>query len=239
MTNKLILVTLFLLLLMSCKTKQSEVDQKSDNFYSKEKYETEVSTPKTNETPWSNFKPLEKEGWKELDESLGFIVDIRYATEDNFTKKKIYDCGRCFLRESAADALIKLNEELAKKRDYKIKLFDCYRPSPYQQRLWDVVPDPKYVMPPHKGSMHSRGLAVDLTLVDAKGNELDMGTPFDFFGPEAHTDKIFPDAQVQYHRNLLQTLMKKHGFEGIRTEWWHFSLREKNAELADWLWPCE
>lgn len=239
MINKFILLSLSLLLLMSCKAKLSDIDQKSDKDLQNGKYETEVSPPKADETLRNNFKAFKKEGWKELDESLGFIVDIKYASEDNFTKKKIYDCGRCFLRESAADALIKINEALAKIGDYKIKLFDCYRPSPYQQRLWDVVPDPKYVMPPNKGSMHSRGLAVDLTLTDAKGDELDMGTPFDFFGPEAHTDRLFPDAQVQHHRNLLQSLMKNYGFEGIRTEWWHFSLREKNAELAGWLWPCE
>jgi D-alanyl-D-alanine dipeptidase len=96
-------------------------------------------------------------------------------------KKQIYDCARCYMRPEAAEQLRLIRDELKEKYGYGIRIFDCYRPGPYQQRLWDIVPDPNYVTPPNKGSMHSRGLAIDLTLTDKSGRDLDMGTPFDFF----------------------------------------------------------
>jgi zinc D-Ala-D-Ala dipeptidase len=166
------------------------------------------------------------------------ILDIRYATTDNFTKAKIYDCPACLLRPEAARALVKAHENLQKK-GFGLKMFDCYRPRPYQQRLWDKVPNPNYVTPPAKGSMHSRGAAVDLTLVDADGKELDMGTPFDFFGPEAHTDYTKHSKKVLENRKLLREALSAQGFKGIRTEWWHFSFQQKKYALSDYVWACE
>jgi D-alanyl-D-alanine dipeptidase len=164
-------------------------------------------------------------------------LDIRYATTNNFTKSKIYDCPRCLLRPEAADAIVKANKAL-KAKGYALKMFDCYRPRPYQQRLWDKVPNPDYVTPPAKGSMHSRGAAVDLTIVDAQGRELEMGTPYDFFGVEAHTDYTKLPARVLENRALLRTTLEAVGFKGIRTEWWHFSYQKRNYALSDYLWPC-
>lgn len=177
--------------------------------------------------------------WTELTKGEGFVLDIRYATTNNFTKKRIYDCGKCYLRPEAAEKLKVINEELKEKFGYGIKIFDCYRPRPYQQRLWDIVPNPDYVTPPHKGSMHSRGLAIDLTLVDKDGKELDMGTPFDFFGKEAHQG--YPDLSdaVKRHRWILKSTMQKHGFGSIRTEWWHYSYNGKTYQLDEWVWKCD
>lgn len=165
-------------------------------------------------------------------------LDIRYATADNFTKAKIYDCPMCLLRPEAAEAVAKAHNML-KKKGLGLKMFDCYRPRPYQQRLWDKVPNPNYVTPPAKGSMHSRGAAVDLTIVDAKGNELDMGTPYDFFGREAHTDNLDLPKKVLENRRLLRETLAAVGFKGIRTEWWHFSFQGKNWPLSDYVWPCD
>jgi D-alanyl-D-alanine dipeptidase len=173
---------------------------------------------------------------KTLDPSIR--LDIKYATTDNFTKSKIYDCPRCLLRPEAAEAIVKAHKAL-KAKGLGLKMFDCYRPRPYQQRLWDKVPDPNYVTPPAKGSMHSRGAAVDLTLVDLKGNELDMGTPYDFFGREAHTDNLNLPKKVLENRKLLRETLLKVGFKGIRTEWWHFSFQGKNWPLSDYVWPCD
>ncbi|MCA0238604.1 MAG: D-alanyl-D-alanine dipeptidase [Bacteroidetes bacterium] len=167
----------------------------------------------------------------------GIRLDIRYATANNFTKSKIYDCPRCLLRPEAAEALVKANKAL-KAKGYALKMFDCYRPRPYQQRLWDKVPDPDYVTPPTKGSMHSRGAAVDLTIVDMQGRELEMGTPYDFFGKEAHTDYKGLSARVQANRDLLRTTLEAVGFKGIRTEWWHFSYQKRSYPLSDYVWPC-
>jgi len=119
-------------------------------------------------------------------------------------------------------------------------MFDCYRPAPYQQRLWDKVPNPSYVTPPSKGSMHSRGAAVDLTLVQLNtGKELDMGTPYDFFGREAHIDFTnLPEATFK-NRTKLRQALEEGGFKGIRTEWWHFSYKGKSWPLSNWVWPCD
>jgi D-alanyl-D-alanine dipeptidase len=168
----------------------------------------------------------------------GILLDIRYATADNFTKAKIYDCPACLLRPEVARAIVKANKSL-KKRGLRLKMFDCYRPRPYQQRLWDKAPDPNYVTPPAKGSMHSRGVAVDLTIVDARGIALDMGTPYDFFGPEAHTDYTNLPQKVLDNRRLLRETLEAVGFKGIRTEWWHFSWQKKVYPLSDYVWPCQ
>lgn len=166
-------------------------------------------------------------------------LDIRYATPDNFTKAQIYDCGRCFLRHEVAVTIARIQEKLAKE-GLGLKIYDCYRPAPYQQRLWDKVPNPSYVTPPSKGSMHSRGAAVDLTLVQLNtGKELDMGTPYDFFGREAHVDYTNLAQTVLNNRAKLRRLMEAEGFKGIRTEWWHFSYRSNSWPLSNWVWPCE
>ena len=179
------------------------------------------------------------EGWSELTEEEGFILDIKYATTDNFTKKQIYDCGRCWLRPEAAEKVKKIRKELNEKYGYGIRLFDCFRPRPYQQRLWDAVPDPDYVTPPNKGSMHSRGLAVDLTITDAKGRDLDMGTAYDYFGKEAHQDFTGHSKEVNKNRAMLKGIMEKYGFKAIRTEWWHYSDSTTSYPLDNWVWSCK
>lgn len=167
----------------------------------------------------------------------GIKMDIRYATANNFTKSVIYDCPKCLLRPEVADAIVKANQKL-KSMGMALKVFDCYRPRPYQQRLWDKVPNPDYVTPPAKGSMHSRGAAVDLTIVDASGKELNMGTEYDFFGRAAHTDNLNLPAEVLKNRTLLRETLESVGFKGIRTEWWHFSYTKKQYPLSDYVWPC-
>ena len=176
--------------------------------------------------------------WRELTADMGFVIDIRYATVDNFVKEVIYPCGRCFLKKQAADPLIALNEELRTK-GYAIKLFDCYRPAPAQQKLWDKVPDRNYVAPPWEGSMHTRGVAVDLTLTKKGGAELDMGTGYDFFGPEAHQGYAGLDPEAKANRALLKSSMEKAGFNAIRTEWWHYSIGDGKGRLYDWQWKCD
>lgn len=177
--------------------------------------------------------------WKEITDNDGVILDLRYATENNFTKNQIYDCGRCFLRPALADKILTLQYDISKRYGFKLKLFDCYRPKPAQQKLWDIVPDEKYVTNPAKGSMHNRGLAVDITLVDKNGKELDMGTEYDFFGRKAHTDFYKLPSEVLKNRKMLNMMMEIHGLKGIQSEWWHYSLKTERAPLDDWEWPCK
>jgi zinc D-Ala-D-Ala dipeptidase len=188
--------------------------------------------------------------WSEivrLDSSVQ--IDIRYATDSNFVKQKMYDCGRCFLRPDAAAAIAKAHQLLKKQGFGGLKMFDCYRPRPFQQRLWDKVPDDRFVTPPAKGSQHSRGAAVDLTIVDKNGQELDMGTPYDFFGKEGFPDykpvkkeeqEHWAKYKVRENRDLLRATMDSVGFKPIRTEWWHFDWKNKGAGavLSDWVWKC-
>ncbi len=194
-----------------------------------------LSTFSTGKTQTLSTPPA---GWKEIHEAPNIRLDIRYAGTNNFTGQQIYGCGRCFLREAAAEALIEAARHLADK-GYGLILFDCYRPRPAQWRLWEIVPDPRYVADPRKGSMHNRGLAVDLTLFDlSTGQPLDMGTPYDFFGPEAHADYSALPQHVLTNRKTLRDAMHAAGFEGIATEWWHFSLRKHASPLAAWEWAC-
>jgi D-alanyl-D-alanine dipeptidase len=105
-----------------------------------------------------------------------FVLDMRYATDSNFLKARVYDCDQCLLRAVVAKALVKVQQSLSEK-GYRIKLYDCYRPLDIQKRMWKIMPDDRYVGNPYgNGSVHNKGAAVDLTLVDAQRHELDMGT---------------------------------------------------------------
>ena len=197
---------------------------------------------KKNEAPQPKPQPIvfdyDTSQWVELnflDSTI--ILDLKYATTDNFVKEQLYECGRCFLRHEAAKQLVKVNKVL-KDHGYRLKLFDCYRPLPIQQKLWDKFQNASYVTPPSKGSMHNRGLAVDLTIVDKSGNELDMGTPFDFFGKKAHHTYTELSDSVFNNRLLLKRTMESVGFKPIRTEWWHYSYTKKMHELSEMVWNC-
>lgn len=164
-------------------------------------------------------------------------LDIRYAGPDNFIGQAIYDCPRCLLRGEPAGALSQAATALAE-QGYGIILYDCYRPAPCQERLWEANPDPRYVMPPWKGSNHSRGAAVDMTLYRlADGSQVDMGTAFDHFGREAHWSYKGLADSVRDNRLLLRTAMEEAGFRTISSEWWHYDYHRKFA-LADFMWAC-
>ncbi len=172
-----------------------------------------------------------------LDASI--LLDLRYATANNFMQQQVYDCGRCFYRPAVAKALAAVQADLRPK-GLGLKMYDCYRPAPYQQRLWDIMPDARYVARPEKGSVHGRGAAADLTLVVLEsGEELDMGTTYDFFGEAAYTTTTHLAAEVLANRRLFQEAMLARGFSTIRTEWWHFNFSGPRYELSDWVWPCQ
>lgn len=178
-------------------------------------------------------------GWVNIGKAYpGILIDLKYATTDNFVEEKMYECGQCYLRREAALAIGKIYEELQQEA-LSLKMFDCYRPRPIQWKLWEKVPDPRYVADPRKGSMHNRGAAVDLTLVDAEGNELEMGTGFDYFGPKAYHTYTQHSKTIQQNRTKLKSIMEKYGFGAIRTEWWHYSYRRQSYPIADWVWSCE
>ena len=172
------------------------------------------------------------------DLSPDFVYELKYATPDNFLKQAVYDCGECYLRKSTAEALVKANEAF-KQLGYRIKLFDCYRPLSVQKKMWKILPGTHYVANPAKGSKHNRGAAVDLTLVDAKGKELNMGTPFDFFGKEAHHTYTQHSKEVLENRKLLKETLAKYNFKPIYSEWWHYEYRpEMQSKVENFEWQC-
>ena len=173
------------------------------------------------------------------DYSDDFVYDLRYATENNFLKAKVYDCAECYTRVKTARALLLANKEFMDK-GFKIKFFDCYRPNDVQYKMWAIVPNPQYVANPVKGSIHNKGGAVDITLTTLDGEELDMGTDFDFFGKRAYHDNLDLPKNILDNRLLLKETMEKHGFWSIRTEWWHYNLgTASNDKVANFKWDCD
>ena len=153
----------------------------------------------------------------------GVALDIRYATPDNMTGRPIYAQARCFLRPEAAAAL-KRAAALARHAGFRLVVFDGYRPPQAQRVLWKACPDPNYVIPPEVGSMHTRGVAVDLTLAREDGAPLDMGTDFDDMRPIAWPASREVPPEALRNRMMLAGIMHAAGFVGISTEWWHFQL---------------
>ncbi|MES9996812.1 M15 family metallopeptidase [Desulfovibrio aminophilus] len=161
-----------------------------------------------------------------LDHSL--VLDMRYATTNNFSGQAVYPSARCFLRADVAKRLLAAQAELHR-QGLGLKLFDCYRPFHVQERFWAIVPDERYVARPEKeggvivqGSKHNRGAAVDVGLVDAKGRELPMPSGFDDFTEKAHRDYQGASAEALKNRATLEQAMNAQGFEPLPSEWWHF-----------------
>lgn len=164
---------------------------------------------------------------------------MKYATSDNFLNEKVYDCPECYLRLKTVKSLIKANNDFIE-RGYRIKIFDCYRPLDIQKRMWKIVSNPEYVADPSKGSIHNRGGAVDITLVDLNGNELDMGTSFDFFGIEASHDFQNLSDKIKNNRKLLKDVMLNNDFKSFDSEWWHYNLKDSNLDkLSNFKWKCD
>lgn len=215
-TIKNSVLILFLIAFVSCKSQTTVV-----------KSAKEITTV-VDDTTFVNLK----------DYSSDFVYDMKYATEDNFLKAKVYDCAECFLRLKTVRALILANQKFIKK-GYRIKLFDCYRPLDIQKKMWQIVPNSEYVANPAKGSIHNRGGAVDITLVDSNGKELDMGTKFDFFGPEASHYYAAVSEEVKENRQLLKRIMLKKNFNSFDSEWWHYNLRSALTDkVANEKWKC-
>ncbi|HJV34735.1 M15 family metallopeptidase [Geomonas sp.] len=149
------------------------------------------------------------------------VVDLRYATADNFTGKVVYGCNRCFLAATTAKKLAAAQAEL-QKLGLGLKVWDCYRPLSVQRTFWALVPDERYVADPRKGSRHNRGASVDVTLVAADGKELPMPTAFDDFTTRASQDFRDLPAQLLENRAILVRAMKSTGFHPLATEWWHY-----------------
>ncbi len=159
-----------------------------------------------------------------LDHIPDAVVDLRYASPDNFMKKQVYPASaRCLLLQRSADMLAKAAATL-RAQGFRLRLYDCYRPQSVQWELWKVMPVPGYVADPRKGSNHSRGGAIDLGLVTLDGGDVEMPTPYDDFTKAAHHGYDGGTPQSRAHRELLRSAMEAQGFTKNRMEWWHYDL---------------
>lgn len=164
----------------------------------------------------------------------GIVLDIRYATTNNFTGEKIYNLARAYARKPVAEGLRKIQEDL-KKQGLGIKIFDGYRPYKATVKFYEVYRDTTYVASPYRGSRHNRGCALDLTVINLKtGEELKMPTGYDSFEKAAWPSTPVADPEARKNRTLLINAMQKHGFKVNSSEWWHFDfIGWKNYEVLD------
>lgn len=173
-------------------------------------------------------------------DSLGYIniaeqdknifVSLMYARDDNFMGKVLYDDLReAYLHPDAISPLLKAQQLLQQAHpDYHLMIFDAARPMYIQQQMWDVVKGTRqqnYVSnPAHGGGLHNYGLAVDVSIANAQGDTIPMGTIVDHLGREAHTDFTAISAEALQNRRLLIRVMREAGFRSLPSEWWHFNL---------------
>lgn len=148
-------------------------------------------------------------------------VELKYATADNFTGHMVYNFQRCLLRKEVALKLREVQNDL-ETLGFSLKIWDGFRPMAAQWKFWELVPDERYVSNPRKGGRHTRGTAVDVTLVTKEGRELLMPSDFDDFSERAHRNYTGASQEAIQNRELLQQVMESHGFIGLPTEWWHF-----------------
>ena len=172
---------------------------------------------------------------KTIDTSI--VVDLKYSTNNNFLGLDMYgDFNKCYLQPDVAEKL-KCSQEILKSRFpfYNLIIFDAVRARSIQRKMWDTIDVPyyersKYVSNPNNGSLHNFGAAVDVSIIDAHGIELDMGTPYDYFGELAYPreeERMIEEGKLTHiqllNRKLLREVMESGGFMGITTEWWHFN----------------
>lgn len=157
------------------------------------------------------------------------VCDVKYATTDNFTGQVLYPSAECYLLEHVAHALADVQTEL-NSYGYGLKVWDAYRPLSVQRIMFETVqgtPQEMYVANPKMGGKHTRGTAVDVTLIFLKsGKEVPMPTPFDDFTERAWRTSTDCPYRTQVNRRFLENFMHKHGFVGLPHEWWHFDYQD-------------
>jgi D-alanyl-D-alanine dipeptidase len=149
------------------------------------------------------------------------VLDLRYATENNFLKKKVYPAARCLLLPDVAGRLARAQARL-REQGLRLKAWDCYRPRSVQWEMWKIFPKEGYVANPRKGSNHNRGAAVDVTVVALDGSSVPVPTEFDTFSERAHAGFTGLDEPTRRNRDALRAAMETEGFRVNPMEWWHF-----------------
>ncbi|MEN8122308.1 MAG: M15 family metallopeptidase [Bacteroidota bacterium] len=211
------------LLVVSCGVQQKTANKYDLYVVSNIKSYNKLAT----ENPDKEFVDIEKH-------IPGINLDIRYATKNNFTGQQIYESPKAYIRKPVADALLIIQDELNNK-GLAIKIYDAYRPYSATVKFYEVYPDKNFVASPKTGSVHNRGCAVDLSLINIKtGKELEMPTLFDDFTEKASHSYMDLPAKAIENRKLLKDIMTKYGFIIYEAEWWHYSYKDwKEFEIMD------
>jgi len=152
-----------------------------------------------------------------------FLIDMRYSTKNNFACKKVYSMSLCILQKNTLKKLIKANEKFLK-MGLRIKIWDAYRPLSTQKFFFDLIQNEDFVANPYKGqgSVHSSGFAVDITLVDMNGEEIEMPTDFDDFTNKASRNSTEMTKKASKNLSILTEILTENGFDTIESEWWHY-----------------
>lgn len=177
--------------------------------------------------------------WTKIDFKKQHLVNkMVYADTANFMHQKVYPCAVCLLRPEVANALVKASS-IAQQQKLQLVIYDCYRPKSLQQKMYDIVKNPKYVALPSKGSNHNKGCAIDVGLADSSGKELDLGTTFDDFTEKAQYSSDLISDIAKNNRKILREIMQKAGFKPYNNEWWHFNFINCNYAVSDDTWLCQ
>lgn len=212
------------LLLCACGTPQTEAPSSDEA----EPVQEEILPPETAEPEQQPEQqpeavPEDADFVRVADYLPGVEVDLKYATEDNFTGTVIYDFSDAYLRYGTVKKLQSVMDELSAD-GYSLKIWDAFRPTQAQFKLWEICPDPVYVSNPNKGfSSHSRGNTLDVMLIRTDGSEVEMPTGFDDFSTLADRDYSDVPEAAAGNACYLETVMAEHGFKPYQGEWWHFS----------------
>lgn len=156
---------------------------------------------------------------QEIDPTI--LVELKYATSDNFTGRPLYRSSRCYLQKDVALRLAKVQKYL-RLQGLGLKIWDGYRPLSVQRELWKAASDKRFIADPRYGSNHNRGAAVDCTLVNLKGEELPMPSRFDSFNRNAHRWLLSMEQEAHQNSIILEAAMRRAGFVPLAFEWWHF-----------------
>lgn len=167
-----------------------------------------------------------------LDFDSDFVVELKYSTPHNFTGQKIYDSNECYINKNTASLLIAA-KNIFKSAGYSVKVWDAYRPISAQEKFYEILPDPNFVaIPPRLNqnkslrANHLNGLCVDITLIDAQGEELEMPSMFDDFSERASLSCADISDSARKNASYMKSVMESVGFEAYDSEWWHFYDRQ-------------
>lgn len=227
--KRTLLVSTAFLFLLACRNQnESKTSAKSS--------QQEKITQKANYFPILSDLEIEKNAEKACEYSglvrihdidPTFILDLKYATTDNFTETKLYPYSLALLQKSTCVKLAKVNQKFRREFGYTIKIWDPYRPFHVQKLLYERASNKLYVADPNKGSGHNRGAAIDMTLVKMNGEELKMPSEFDHFSILAHRDYSGPDSTIKKNIVLFSKVMQEGGFIPFSGEWWHFEDKDR------------